>query len=220
VTGGGRDFSVPASLTRHARCRPGRRPRSATRLNTALRLPDGVAVATDCSMNAQEDERSPSTEEGRVLLSARASLLVRLIMGRWTYNVPGELSEGGRRYQDLHDALGGISHKVLTYTLRRAELDGLVMRHVDAGRVETATLYRLTELGSRARGQCGHLRSGTSLGPLVIGDQCRRPDACGLRRGGLPAHSERTGSQRFRPSENVSPYRRFNRADNWAKLPG
>jgi DNA-binding HxlR family transcriptional regulator len=171
-------------------------------------------------MNAQEDERSPSTEEGQVLLSARASLLVRLIMGRWALNVLAELSEGGRRYQDLHDALGGISHKVLTCTLRRAERDGLVMRHVDAGRVETATLYRLTELGYRARGQCGHLRSGTSLGPLVIGDQCRRPDACGLRRGGLPAHSERTGSQRCRPSENVSPYRRFNRADNWAKLPG
>src|ERR1700722_19882577 len=32
-------------------------------------------------------------------------------------------------------------------TLRRAERDGLVMRHVDAGRVETAALYRLTDLG-------------------------------------------------------------------------
>jgi DNA-binding HxlR family transcriptional regulator len=98
-------------------------------------------------MNAREDSRSLPAEEDQVLLSGRASLLVRLIMGRWTLNVLAELSERGRRYQDLHDALGGISHKVLTDTLRRAERDGLVMRHVDAERVETATLYRLTDLG-------------------------------------------------------------------------
>jgi DNA-binding HxlR family transcriptional regulator len=98
-------------------------------------------------MNAGEDSRSVPAEEDQLPLSGRASLLVRLIMGRWTLNVLAELSEGGRRYQDLHDALGGVSHKVLTDTLRRAERDGLVMRHVDAGRVETATLYRLTDLG-------------------------------------------------------------------------
>jgi len=98
-------------------------------------------------MNAREDSRSLPAEEDQVLLSGRASLLVRLIMGRWTLNVLAELSERGRRYQDLHDALGGISHKVLTDTLRRAERDGLVMRRVDAERVETATLYRLTDLG-------------------------------------------------------------------------
>jgi DNA-binding PadR family transcriptional regulator len=31
--------------------------------------------------------------------------------------------------------------------LRRAERDGLIVRHLDPGRVETATLYRLTDLG-------------------------------------------------------------------------
>ena len=44
-----------------------------------------------------------------------------------------ELTAGGRRYQDLQDGLGAISHKVLTDTLRRAERDGLIMRHLDAG---------------------------------------------------------------------------------------
>jgi DNA-binding HxlR family transcriptional regulator len=58
-----------------------------------------------------------------------------------------ELAPGGRRYQDLHDALDGISHKVLTETLRRAERDGLIARHVDGERIETATLYELTDLG-------------------------------------------------------------------------
>ncbi|MGH9090715.1 MAG: winged helix-turn-helix transcriptional regulator [Acidimicrobiales bacterium] len=57
------------------------------------------------------------------------------------------LSECGRRYQDLDDALDGVSHKVLTDKLRRAKRDGLVARHLDPSRMETATLYELTELG-------------------------------------------------------------------------
>lgn len=40
-------LSVQASLTRLAGCRPARRPRSATRPRTVLRLPDWVAAATD-----------------------------------------------------------------------------------------------------------------------------------------------------------------------------
>jgi DNA-binding HxlR family transcriptional regulator len=31
--------------------------------------------------------------------------------------------------------------------LRRAERDGLITRHLDPGRIETATLYELTKLG-------------------------------------------------------------------------
>jgi DNA-binding HxlR family transcriptional regulator len=77
----------------------------------------------------------------------RAHLLVGLLDGRWTLAVLAQLSEGGLRYQDLDDALYGVSHKVLTDTLRRAERDGLVTRHLDPGRVETATLYVLTDLG-------------------------------------------------------------------------
>lgn len=73
--------------------------------------------------------------------------LVQLLSGRWTLAVLAELGGGGLRYQDLDDALDGVSHKVLTDTLRRAERDGLITRHLDPGRVETATLYQLTELG-------------------------------------------------------------------------
>ena len=43
--------------------------------------------------------------------------------------------------------LDGISHKVLTDTLRRAERDGLIRRHLDSGRMDTANLYELTDLG-------------------------------------------------------------------------
>lgn len=73
--------------------------------------------------------------------------VIGVIDGRWTLGVLAELVNGGRRYQDLHDALDGISYKMLTETLRRAERDGLVARHLDPGRIETATLYELTDLG-------------------------------------------------------------------------
>jgi DNA-binding HxlR family transcriptional regulator len=76
-----------------------------------------------------------------------ASPLLRLLDGRWTLLVLAELTEGGRRYQDLHEALDGIAYKVLTETLRRAERDGLIARHLDGERIETATLYELTDLG-------------------------------------------------------------------------
>lgn len=76
-----------------------------------------------------------------------AELLVHLVSGRWTLAVLGELANGGRRYQDLHDAFDGIAHKVLTDTLRRGERDGLITRHLDAEHIETTTLYELTDLG-------------------------------------------------------------------------
>jgi DNA-binding HxlR family transcriptional regulator len=73
--------------------------------------------------------------------------LVRVLAGRWTIGLLAELSRSDRRYQELHDRLAGISHKVLTDTLRRAERDGLVVRRLDSDRVESATLYQLTNLG-------------------------------------------------------------------------
>lgn len=72
---------------------------------------------------------------------------IGLVGGRWTLPVLTELAAGGRRYLDLHEALDGVSHKVLTDTLRHAERDGLISRHLDAGRTDTATLYALTDLG-------------------------------------------------------------------------
>jgi DNA-binding HxlR family transcriptional regulator len=73
--------------------------------------------------------------------------VVGLIDGRWTLALLAELQDGGKRYQELDEVLDGVSHKVLTDTLRRAERDGLVVRHLDPSRVDTATLYQLTDLG-------------------------------------------------------------------------
>lgn len=73
--------------------------------------------------------------------------VIGLVDGRWTLAVLAELHDGGRRYQELDDALDGVSHKMLTDTLRRAERDGLVVRYLDPSRLDTATLYHLTDLG-------------------------------------------------------------------------
>jgi DNA-binding HxlR family transcriptional regulator len=80
-----------------------------------------------------------------------SGLFIQLLAGRWTLAVLSQLSGHGRRYQELHDALDGVSYKVLTETLRRAERNGLVARRLDGGRVETATLYVLTEIGQSLR---------------------------------------------------------------------
>lgn len=72
---------------------------------------------------------------------------IELLAGRWTVAVLAHLAEAGRRYRDLGQALDGVSRKVLTDTLRRAERDGLIVRHLDPNRTETATLYELTDLG-------------------------------------------------------------------------
>jgi DNA-binding HxlR family transcriptional regulator len=77
----------------------------------------------------------------------RPYALVRLIGGRWTLAVLGELAAGGLRFQGLHNVLDGVSPKVLTDTLRRAERDGLIRRHLDSGRTGSATRYELTDLG-------------------------------------------------------------------------
>lgn len=58
-----------------------------------------------------------------------------LIDCRWTLAVLTELRDGGRRYQELDEALDSVSQKVLTDTLRRAERDGLVARQLDPGRL-------------------------------------------------------------------------------------
>ena len=113
--------------------------------------------------------------------------VVRLLAGRWTLAVLSELARGGRRYQDLHTALDRISHKVLTDTLRRAEREGLVTRHVDRNRVETATLYELTDLGCSLGAPSGS----SPAGPTRTGPAWKVPDGAGMsERVKTNAHSE------------------------------
>lgn len=100
---------------------------------------DGPAL---CRIGLGSEERTHSSGNWPDHLA-----FVRLIGGRWTLAVLAELGGGGRRYHEIHGALGSVAHKVLTETLRRAERDGLIVRRLDVDRIESATLYELTPLG-------------------------------------------------------------------------
>ena len=69
-----------------------------------------------------------------------------LVADKWTTLVIYLLSDGTMRYGELQKAIGGISQKMLTQTLRRLEEDGLVKRTVFPV-VPPRTEYELTPLG-------------------------------------------------------------------------
>ena len=86
--------------------------------------------------------------------------LVRELLARvgdkWTLLVIEALSSGGvLRFSRLRAAVGGVSQKMLTKTLRELERDGLVTRRVYA-EVPPRVDYRLTRLGeSLGESVCG-----------------------------------------------------------------
>ncbi|WP_433272648.1 winged helix-turn-helix transcriptional regulator [Actinosynnema sp. CS-041913] len=52
------------------------------------------------------------------------------IADRWVLLVISALGDGTLRYSQLRTRIDGISHKMLTRTLRNLERDGLIARHV------------------------------------------------------------------------------------------
>src|SRR3981081_1772361 len=65
---------------------------------------------------------------------------------KWTILVVGELGNGPRRRSEIRRALGSISQRMLTLTLRGLERDGLVTRTVFPT-VPPRVDYELTDLG-------------------------------------------------------------------------
>ncbi|MFE5295050.1 winged helix-turn-helix transcriptional regulator [Streptomyces sp. NPDC056632] len=49
---------------------------------------------------------------------------------KWTVHVVVELAAGPRRFKELQRLVEGVSQRMLTFTLRRLERDGLVARQV------------------------------------------------------------------------------------------
>jgi len=94
-------------------------------------------------------ETNPSAAEG----------LVREILDRvadkWTLLVIEALGGDELRFSRLREAVGGVSQKMLTKTLRQLERDGLVTRRVYA-EVPPRVDYKLTPLGlSLGESVCG-----------------------------------------------------------------
>jgi DNA-binding HxlR family transcriptional regulator len=65
---------------------------------------------------------------------------------KWTILVVGELGNGPKRFNEIRRALGSISQRMLTLTLRGLERDGLVTRTVFPT-IPPRVDYELTKLG-------------------------------------------------------------------------
>src|SRR3954452_5536348 len=65
---------------------------------------------------------------------------------KWTILVVNELGNGPRRFNEIRRALGSISQRMLTLTLRNLERDGLVTRTVFPT-IPPKVEYELTTLG-------------------------------------------------------------------------
>jgi len=70
---------------------------------------------------------------------------------KWTIMVVGALSKGALRYNEVQRRVSGISQKMLTMTLKRLEIDGIVTRTLFPS-VPPRVDYELTELGQTLRG--------------------------------------------------------------------
>ena len=84
----------------------------------------------------------PATEDCRAL----SSILAR-VGDKWTVLIVVLLGDGPKRFNEIKRMVGGISQRMLTFTLRGLERDGLVTRTVfptTPARVN----YELTKLGS------------------------------------------------------------------------
>jgi DNA-binding HxlR family transcriptional regulator len=68
-------------------------------------------------------------------------------VAHWTVLVVGALSDGTRRFSEIRDAVGGITPKELTQTLRALEREGLVTRKIYS-EVPPCVEHTLTDLGS------------------------------------------------------------------------
>src|SRR5471030_1308931 len=92
------------------------------------------------------------TEPGVYSGACPARELLDRIANKWTTLIVGLLSESAEpvRFTELRRAIGGISQKMLTQTLRDLERDGLVVRKVYAV-VPPRVEYSLSPLGRTLR---------------------------------------------------------------------
>ena len=84
----------------------------------------------------------PNTEDCRAV----SSILAR-VGDKWTVLIVVLLGEGPMRFNEMKRMVGGISQRMLTFTLRGLERDGLVTRTVFPTTPQRVD-YELTKLGS------------------------------------------------------------------------
>jgi DNA-binding HxlR family transcriptional regulator len=72
--------------------------------------------------------------------------ILNRIGDKWSVMIVGHLKRKTMRFNELRQAIGGISQRMLTLTLRNLERDGLVTRTVYP-EIPPRVEYQLTELG-------------------------------------------------------------------------
>jgi len=97
---------------------------------------------------------------------ALASVLSQ-VGDKWTILVVGVLSLGMSRFNALQRAVPGISHRMLTHTLRRLERDGLVKRTAFA-EIPPRVEYELTARGRSLTKPLAQLAGWASANRLAI----------------------------------------------------
>jgi DNA-binding HxlR family transcriptional regulator len=97
---------------------------------------------------------------------------------KWTVLVVGTLGDGPKRFNELRRALGSISQRMLTLTLRALERDGLVTRTVFAT-IPPRVDYALTRLGRSLLEPVSALGLWARQNRSAIADARRRFDAGG-----------------------------------------
>jgi DNA-binding HxlR family transcriptional regulator len=85
---------------------------------------------------------SPASEDCRNL----SSILAR-VGDKWTVLIVVLLGDGPKRFNEIKRMVGGISQRMLTFTLRGLERDGLVTRTLYPTTPQRVD-YELTKLGS------------------------------------------------------------------------
>ncbi len=124
------------------------------------RLPGNLHVAEDCR--------------------AVSEVLAR-VGDKWTVLVVSTLGDGAKRFNELRKALGSISQRMLTLTLRGLERDGLVTRTVFPT-VPPRVEYELTRLGRSLLEPVSELGLWARRNRAAIADARARFDANDQRR--------------------------------------
>jgi DNA-binding HxlR family transcriptional regulator len=99
---------------------------------------------------------------------------------KWTVLVVGTLGDGPKRFNELRKALGSISQRMLTLTVRALERDGLVTRTAVAT-IPPRVTYELTKLGRSLLDPVSGLGLWARKNRSAIADARRRFDADGER---------------------------------------
>ena len=100
---------------------------------------------------------------------------------KWTVLVVSTLGDGTKRFNELRKALGSISQRMLTLTLRALERDGLVTRTVFPT-IPARVDYELTRLGRSLLEPVSALGLWARKNRATIQDARRRFDGAAIKR--------------------------------------